>query len=144
MIERDLLEFYNNLINVDVNLPIGVTYSIQNRCLVFTQYSWRMDVGCLNYYCKDLVKIKRTVLLPEDTKDLLDSLKTLIESSKLNQDRILVSPIKYGLEIYRANPMNLSLGPIRISRLRFITSNKWLFRKIVNFKYKNIIGDIKR
>jgi hypothetical protein len=144
MIERDLLEFYNNLINVDVNLPVGVTYSIQNRCLVFTQYSWRMDVGCLNYYCKDLVKIKRTVLLPEDTKDLLDSLKTLIESSKLNQDRILVSPIKYGLEIYRANPMNLSLGPIRISRLRFITSNKWLFRKIVNFKYKNIIGDIKR
>jgi hypothetical protein len=39
MIERDLLEFYNNLINVDVNLPVGVTYSIQNRCLVFTQYS---------------------------------------------------------------------------------------------------------
>lgn len=144
MIERDLLGFYNNLINVDVNLPIGVMYSKANRCLVFTQYNWRMDVGILNYYCKDLVKIKRTALLPEDTKYLLDTLKSLISSAKLNQDRILVSPTRYGMDIYRANPMNLDVGPIKLGELKFISSNNWLFRLIVNIKYKNIIGDIKR
>lgn len=144
MIERDLLEFYNNLINAKVNIPIGVTYSKSNRCLVFTQYGWRMDVSILNYYCKDLVKIKRTVLLPEDTKELLDTIKLLINSLQLGQDRILISPIKYGLEIYRANPMNLSIGPIKLGRLKFITSNRWLFRKIVNYTYKDIIGDITR
>lgn len=142
MIGRDLLEFYNNLINVKVDLPVGVMYSKINKCLVFTQYSWRMDVSVLNYYCSDLVKIKRTILLPEDLRDLLDNLKLIINSPNINQDRVLISPIKYGMEIYRANPMNLSLGPIKLGELKFVSSNNWLFRKIVNLMYKDIIGDI--
>lgn len=144
MIDRDLLELYNNLINVKVDIPVGVMYSRLNKCLVFTQYSWRMDVGILNYYCKDLINLRRTVLSPEDTRNLLDTLKSLITSAQLGKDRILISPIKYGMEIYRANPMNLGLGPIKLGTLRFVTSNSWLFRKVVNFKYKNIIGDIER
>lgn len=143
-LREDLLGFYNNLILARMDIPIGVTYSKANRCLVFTQYSWRMDVGVLNYYCKDLRKIKRTVLLPEDTKDLLDSIKALLESNQLNKDRILISPIKYGLEIYRANPSNMNLGPLRLATLRFVSSNRWLFRKIVNFKYRELIGEIER
>lgn len=144
MIERDLLEFYNNLINVNVELPVGVMYSKPNRCLVFTQYSWRMDVGMLNYYCKDLVKIKRTALLPEDTKRLLDTLKSLINSTKLGQDRVLISPTKYGMEIYRANPMIMDIGPVKLGELKFVSSNNWLFRLLVNWKHKSIIGDIKK
>ena len=82
--------------------------------------------------------------MPEDTRNLLDTLRSLITSTQLGKDRILISPIKYGMEIYRANPMNLGLGPIKLGTLRFVTSNSWLFRKIVNFKYKNIIGDIEK
>lgn len=144
MLERDLLEFYNNLINVNVDLPIGVFYSRANRCLVFTQYNWRMDVGMLNYYCKDLVKIKRTALLPEDTKELLDTLRSLINSTKLGEDRVLITPTKYGMEIYRANPMIMDIGPVKLGELKFISSNGWLFRRIVNWRYKSIIGDINR
>lgn len=144
MLREDLLGFYNGLIQARLDIPIGVMYSRANRCLVFTQYSWRMDVGVLNYYCEDLRKIKRTILLPEDTKDLLDSIKALIDSNQLNKDRLLISPIKYGLEIYRANPNNMNLGPLKLATLRFVSSNGWLFRKIVNIKYSEIIGNIEK
>lgn len=144
MIKADLLELYNNLINVKVDLPVGVMYSKPNRCVVFTQYSWRMDVSMLNYYCSDLVKIKRTILLPEDLRKLLDNLKLLINSPMITKDKVLVSPTKYGFNVYRTNPNNLSLGPIKLGEIKLISSNNWLFRKIVNIRYKDIIGDITR
>lgn len=144
MISKDLLEFYNALISADINVPIGVTYSMQNRCLVFSQYSWRMDSSILNYYCSNLTEIKNTVLLPEDTKELLDTLKSLLTSGQLTGDRVLVSPTKYGMDIYKTNIMNTSLGPIKLGSIKLVSSNNWLFRQLVKFKFKNIIGDIKR
>jgi hypothetical protein len=144
MVERDLLELYNNLIKVKLDVPVGVTYSKRNRCLVFTQYGWRMDVSVLSYYCNDLYKIKRTVLLPEDMKELLDTLKALVSSKQLGNDKVLISPIKYGMEIYRANAMNLSLGPVKLGTLKFVSSNWWLFRLVARYKYKDIIGDIEK
>lgn len=142
MIERDIIGFYNSFINIDPSIPVGVCYSKPNKCLVFTQYNFRMDVGILNYYCKNLINIKNTALLPDDIKELLDSLKDLINSGQLSQDRILISPTKYGFEVYRANKMNTGIGPIKLASVKFVTSNGWLFRKIVNWRYKNIIGDI--
>lgn len=144
MIARDLLELYNNLIHVKVDIPVGVTYSKRNRCLVFTQYGWRMDTSVLNYYCKDLVKIKRTVLMPNDLKTLLDTMKSVIESGNLKNDRILVSPIKYGFEIYKSNPYNLTLGPIRLGSFKFVSNNGWIYRMVVNRLYGEVIGDIKK
>lgn len=144
MLSEDLLGLYNSLISADVNVPIGVTYSRQNRCLVFSQYSWRMDSSVLNYYCSNLTEIKNTVLLPEDTKELLDTLKLLVESGQLLNGRILISPTRYGMDIYKANPMNLSLGPIKLGSIKLVTSNNWLFRLIVRLRFKEIIGDIKK
>lgn len=144
MLSKDLLEFYNSLITADVNVPIGVTYSRQNRCLVFSQYSWRMDSSMLNYYCSNLNRIKNTVLLPEDTKELLDTLKSLVSSGQLVGDRVLVSPTEYGMDIYKANPMNLSLGPIKLGSIKLVSSNNWLFRMIVRFRFRDIIGDIRK
>lgn len=144
MLSEDLLGLYNSLISADVNVPIGVTYSRQNRCLVFSQYSWRMDSSVLNYYCSNLTEIKNTVLLPEDTKELLDTLKSLVESGQLLNGRILISPTRYGMDIYKSNPMNLSLGPIKLGSIKLVTSNNWLFRLIVRLRFKEIIGDIKK
>lgn len=141
MLEGDIRSFYNSLTNLDPELPIGVSYSKPNRCLVFIQYNYRVDIGVMNYYCKDLVNIKKTALLPSDFKKMMDSLKKLVNSGQLKDDKILVSPIEYGFEIYRTNPMNTIIGPIRLAKVEVISSNNWLFRKIVNYRYKNIIGE---
>lgn len=141
MLETDIREFYNSLVNFDPELPIGVSYSRPNRCLVFIQYSHRVDVSILNYYCKDLIDIKKTALLPGDFKKMMDALKLLIESGKLKESRVLISPIKYGFEVYRTNPVYHVIGPMLLDKIEVISSNNWLFRLIVNTRYKKIIGE---
>lgn len=143
MMDGDITSFYNSLTNLDPTIPVGVSYSKPNKCLVFMQYSFRIDISIMNYYCSDLINIRKTVLLPKDFTELMDSLKALISSGHLRDTngRVLISPVKYGFEVYRTNPMNTGIGPIKVSSIRLITSNGWLFRKIVNYRYKNIIGE---
>lgn len=141
MLETDIREFYNSLVNFNPEVPIGISYSRPNRCLVFIQYSHRVDVGILNYYCKDLMDVKKTVLLPNDFKKMMDTLKLMIESGNLKESRVLISPIKYGFEIYRTNPVYHVVGPMKLATVEVISSNNWLFRKIVNLRYKKIIGE---
>lgn len=117
--------------------PIRVRYLEDYKCLSFTQANHRASFPQLNSYCFDLFKIKETFLLAVDYNRMMRTLKILLESGDLLNDRILISPEKYGFTIYKSTMM-MDLGPLEVCSIKLITSNNWLFRLISKKKFKAI------
>lgn len=136
--QDELLEFYNNLTMFSYDKPIGVTFDKSGKVLRFRQLSSTANIIRMNYYCKSLYKIKNSVLLPSDFKELMDKLRILIESGILNDDGVLVSPEKYGFSIWKTN-LNHWIGPQLVTRIKLISSNWILFKWIANLRFGRII-----
>lgn len=137
--QEDLLEIYNSLTVFNENYPVGVTYNKDLRNIVMIQKGISVNVPKLNHYCLELNRISKKVLSPKDFDNLMGQLKRLIESGVLNYDRLLVSPDKYGLKIYRR--MNSTqFEPIQIAEIKIITTGGIIFNLITSKRmYKSII-----
>lgn len=139
-IQEDLIFFYNEMTKYSSELPIGVKYNIENKTIQFRQYSKTSNFSVLNNYCKSLRNLTdTTALLPSDYITMMNSLKSLINSGKLINERVLVSPEKYGFSVFLAEGTAPEFGPLEVSKIRIISSNWWLFRKIMKIRYKLII-----
>ena len=100
-----------------------------------------MAISVLNYYCRELKNLKETYLLPEDYDRLMSSLSGIIGSGVLLHDRVCLAPEKYGFSIYETTPQTklLKEGPQLLMSTKFTSGNSWLFKKVTQFKYRNLL-----
>ena len=143
-LQNDLLEIYNSLvlfskttITTKFPKPIDVWYEKETGLMAFEQKGKTVRIPQLIYYCLNLEGLKnKTYLLPEDYDYLMSTLRELINSGKLLENRVCLSPENYGFDIYGVNNRELWKGPEIIGRMRFISGNSWIFKKIVKHRYK--------
>lgn len=143
-LQNDLLGIYNSLVlfsNTTITTkfpkPIEVWYEKDSRLMVFEQKGKSVRIPQLVYYCLDLEDIqKKTYLLPGDYDYLMSTLKELINSGRLLEGRTCLSPENYGFDVYGVNLRELWKGPDILGKVRFISGNSWLFKKLVKHKFK--------
>ena len=139
-VQEDIITFYNEMTKYSPEIPIGVRYDIKNKVVVFRRHGKTSNFSLLNNYCKSLRKLTdTTALLPEDYNIMMKSLRKLIDSGRLLDERILISPDDYGFSVMETNRSAQEFGPLVISNVKIISSNWWLFRKIMQIRYKLII-----
>lgn len=145
-LQDDILLIYNSLTDFSettllspIKLPIKVKYSESLNSLTFEQRGRKVSIPVLNYYCKNL-KFLDTYLISEDYDYLMGTLSRIIESGVLLHDRVCLSPINYGFEIYDTNSYTQyqKEGPQLIGEVKFISKNSWLFKKLTKLKYERI------
>lgn len=142
-LQNDLIEIFNSLTEFNQNTiitnhpsPIKVSYDIESRQLVFDQKGKSVRMSMPNYYCFALEDIKKpTYLLPEDYDILMSNLQEVINSGKLLEDRVCLSPENFGFDIYFVNIREIWKGPELIGSMRFISGNSWWFRLKIKLKY---------
>lgn len=147
-LQNDLLEIYNNLVTFSKTTlqvthpkPITVWYDkgALGNPLVFSQENINVRLRLPVYYCLGLENLTehKSYLLPEDYDYLMKSLASMIEDSKVLDDRTCLSPENYGFDIYALDPKQPSKGIERIGGVRFISGNSWLFRTYTKWKYRD-------
>lgn len=145
--QDDILQIYNSLTDFSKNtllspvqLPIKIEFSESLNSLTFEQQGMKVSIPVLNFYCKNLKYLHETYLLPRDYDYLMDSLSRIIESGVLLENRVCISPVDYGFEVYNTKPQTALLkeGPQLIGRLKFVSGVSWIFRKITKLKYERI------
>lgn len=146
-LQEDLINVYNSLTEFSNGtllgpspLPIRVGYSDSLNSLCFEQRGLKVSINVLNYYCKDLRNLHDTYLTPEDYDYLMDTLSRIIGSGSLLHDRVCLGPEKYGFSVYDVTPgiQNLKEGPQLIGRVKFVSGNSWLFKKLIKYRYERI------
>ena len=143
-LQSDILEIYNSLvpfskttITTKFPKPIEVWYEKNTGLMVFEQKGISVRIRQLVYYCLDLEEIqKKTYLLPDDYDYLMSTFKELINSGRLLEGRTCLSPENFGFDIYGVNIRELWKGPEILGKVRFISGNSWLFKKLVNYRFK--------
>lgn len=146
-LQEDLIGFYNNLVafsktTVDTNVPspIKVRYEKDARMVVFEQKGIAVRTNIPVYYSLGLEDIEEpTYLLPDDYDYLMSTLRDLINSGKLLEDRTTLSPENYGFDIYAVNMRELWKGPGIIGSIRFISGVSWWFKFKIKRKYRNVL-----
>lgn len=136
--QEDILEIYNSLTILDETLPVVVSYNKDLKSVYMKQRGIIVNIPLLNHYCFKLNKIKKTILLPKDFDSIMGQMKKLIESGITNYDRILISPEDYGFRVFR-RVSSLNYEPIEVADIQIVTSNWWLFRLIIKFKYRKYL-----
>ena len=139
-LQDDILGVYNSLTEfsdgtLTNGLPIKVKYDESFNALSFEQRGKKVMIQSLNYYCENL-KFLDTYMLPVEYNNLMQSLANLIGSGIMIRDRIMISPKKYGFDLYETDGMNLKEGPQRIASIELVYWNSWVFRKYVELIYK--------
>ena len=139
-LQDDILGVYNSLTEFSNNTlingyPIKVKYEESFNAVSFEQLGKKVIVQSLNYYCESL-KFLDTYILPREYDILMQSLANLIGSGVMIRERIMVSPRKYGFDLYETDMSNLKDGPQRVASIELVFWNSWLFRKYVEFIYK--------
>lgn len=143
-LQEDIIGIYNSLIvfNKDTiisnfPLPIKVRFEKEYSMLVFEQNTKSVRLRTPVFYCEDLVNlVKPTYLLPEDYDYLMANLQSAITSGNLIKDRVILSPERYGFDIYITDEKELWKGPKLISSARFVSGNNFLFKWLTRKKYK--------
>ena len=148
-LQEDLIEIYNTLVmfsdttvNTNIPSPIVVRYERDSRMLVFEQRGLSARTNLPIYYCLGLEDLEEsTYLLPEDYDYIMSSLRDLINSGRLLEDRTTLSPENYGFDIYAVNTYTSELwkGPGIIGRIRFVSGTSWWFKFKTKRKYKNVL-----
>ena len=139
-LQDDIIGVYNSLAEFSDNtltngLPIRVKYEESFNAVSFEQRGKKVMVQSLNYYCENL-KFLDTYIMPVEYDGLMQSLASLIGSGIMIRERVMVSPKKYGFDLYETDGMNLKEGPQRIASIELVYWNSWLFRKYVELIYK--------
>lgn len=139
-LQDDILGVYNSLTEfsdgtLTNGLPLKVKYDESFNALSFEQRGKKVMIQSLNYYCENL-KFLDTYMLPVEYNNLMQSLANLIGSGIMIRDRIMISPKKYGFDLYETDGMNLKEGPQRIASIELVYWNSWVFRKYVELIYK--------
>lgn len=142
-IQEDLLNLYNNLVSLskttleNTQKPVKVNFEEKMNSLSFEQDGVKIYTSIPLYYSGKISEIKNTYLLPEDYDYLMGTLNQVIQSGKLSNDRLCISPEVYGFDIYLAevNQLRFKEGPILLGQIRFCSGNSWLFRTLTKIKY---------
>ena len=143
-LQTDLLEIYNSLVSFSKTTittkfpkPIEVWYEKDSGLVVFEQRGVSVRLRQLVYYCLDLEELqKKTYLLPSDYDYLMSTLKELINSGRLLEGKTCLSPENFGFDIYGVNIRELWKGPEILGRVKFISGNSWIFKKLVKRRFK--------
>ena len=144
-LQEDLLGLYNTLTDFsEATLldpkprPINVNFSEGLNSLCFEQKNLKVALSVLNYYCSGLKKIKDAYLLPEDYDTLMADLSKVINKGYLLHERVCVAPMKYGFKLYETPQgiAGLQDGPQLLGSFEFVTSNSWVFKKIIKMRYE--------
>lgn len=143
-LQTDLLEIYNSLVSFSKTTittkfpkPIEVWYEKDSGLVVFEQRGVSVRLRQLVYYCLDLEELqKKTYLLPSDYDYLMSTLKELINSGRLLEGKTCLSPENFGFDIYGVNMRELWKGPEILGRVKFISGNSWIFKKLVKRRFK--------
>lgn len=143
-LQEDLISIYNSLTEfgdstLKGGLPVRVAYDSESKVLVFSQQAKTLFMVIPNYYSKNLLDIKESFLLPEDYEYIMASLRDMINSGKLLEDRTTLAPEDYGFSVYSMNILKPELGPQLLGRIRFVTSNNPIWIWWTKRKYKNQI-----
>lgn len=140
LVYNSLTDFSKNTLLAPIQWPIKVSFSESLNSLTFEQKGLKVSIPILNYYCKDLRFLHDTYLKPEDYDYLMDTLSRVIESGVLIHDRVCLSPVRYGFEVYetKSHTQYLKEGPQLIGKIRFVSGNSWLFKKLIHLKYERI------
>ena len=142
-IQEDLLNLYNDLVSLSkttlesTQKPVKVNFEEKMNSLSFEQAGVKIYTRIPLYYSGKISEIKDTYLLPKDYDYLMGTLNQVIQSGKLKEDRICISPEVYGFDIYLAevNQLRIKEGPILLGQVRFVSGNSWIFRKLTKLKY---------
>ncbi len=142
-IQEDLLNLYNDLVELskstleNIQKPVKVNFEESMNSLSLEQAGTKIYTRIPFYYSGKISEIKNTYLLPEDYNYLMGTLNQVIQSGKLANDRLCISPEVYGFDIYLAEVSQLRLkeGPILLGQIRFCSGNSWLFRTLTKIKY---------
>lgn len=146
-LQDDIIYIYNTLTDFSRNtllrprqLPIRVSFSESLNSLCFEQRGLKVSLPVLNYYCLSLKFLKNTYLLPSDYDKMMDSFSQVISSGSLLHDRVCLAPEEYGFSIYDTPNRTVTLkeGPQLLCRIRLVSGNSWLFKKITTLKYERI------
>lgn len=146
-LQEDLIELYNCLVSfskttVDTNLPapIKVYFEKDSRMVVFEQGGVSVRSNIPIYYCLGLEDLEKpTYLLPEDYDYLMFTLRDLVSSGKLLEERTTLSPEDYGFDIYSVNIRELWKGPGIVGRIRIVSGISWWFKFKTKRKYRNVL-----
>lgn len=146
-LQEDLIELYNSLVSfskttVDTNIPcpIKVRYEKDSRMIVFEQKGISVRSNIPVYYCLGLEDLEEpTYLLPEDYDYSMATLRDLINSGKLLEDRTTLSPEDYGFDIYAVNMSEMWKGPGIIGSVRIVSGVSWWFKFKTKRKYRNVL-----
>lgn len=146
-LQQDLIEFYNSLVTFskttiqsNIPCPITVRYEVDSRMMVFEQRGQSVRTNIPVYYSLALEDLEKpTYLLPDDYDYLMSTLKDLIDSGELLEDRTTLSPEDYGFDIYAVNYREMWKGPGIIGSIRFVSGVSWWFKYKTKRKYKNVL-----
>lgn len=139
-LQDDIVGLYNSLTEfsdstLSNGYPIKVYYEEGLNAVCFEQKGRKIVIQSLNYYCENL-KFLNTYLLPGHYDLLMRSLTEIIGSGMMIRDRIMVSPTKYGFELYETPLNNIKEGPQKLAKVELVFWNSWVFRKYVELIYK--------
>jgi len=124
-LRSDYLRLTEALSQFDFSQPTLVTYNQESKCLVYQQVGKSVLLrSTSNHYLHE--KFKYGVLFPEDLIDLINKMKSIIES-RLDQSSYLVSLEDFKTNIYYKIEFSTGLGPTLAFSVDYIsTRNKFL------------------
>lgn len=145
-LQEDLLEIYNNLVELsrivqDEHNPVPVKVWFDSEGLgsplVFEAKGTTVRLRLPIYYCLGLEDIKKeTYLLPKDYIETMTNLLSIIQDSRILDQRTCLSPENYGFDIYALDYSQFSKGLEKMGKVRFVSGTSFLFKLITKWKYK--------
>lgn len=141
-LHEDLLGIYNSLVGfskktLDKRFPQLIRVKFDDGALSFEQDGTLVRLNTPVFYSLGLNELtKETYLLPEDYDYLMLTMSDLINSGKLLENRVCLSPEDFGFDIYSVNLASFSEGPQIIGKIRFISGYSWWFRFKTRKKWK--------
>jgi len=129
-----LLQFHNDLAQFDPTMPIAITWDELNG-LVYRQIGKVQAVPYMSNYYFPCPKLELGVLMPTDFKNLMESIRTLLQDPALKSNDLNTVIDKYKIKIYKL--FSELPGPQLVYDLNFCSiTNKWV-SKFILYRFNN-------
>lgn len=142
-LQDDLLETYNALTSFSKSnnptepIKVRLDKNAIGSPLVLEYKGTTVRLRIPWYYCLGLEYLEKpSYLLPKDYVRLMSSLRSLIMSPLIIEDRTCLSPENYGFDVYAIDPKEFNKGLGLIGSIRFVSGNSWIFKLLVKWRYK--------
>lgn len=123
---EELVQFHNELVQFDSNEPIAV-YHKEGVGLVYRQLNKISAISCIDNYYFANPPIKLGVLMPQDCKELLNSIEVLIQDPALNSNQLNTIIGDYEIKVFKL--FKGLQGPQLAYHLKFVTFTNSIISK---------------